>query len=102
MLFELNENPKVIQQLLGHRDVTTTISIYNNVNSDYVRESTSRLNEKLNQNEIIRLQNREQEKKQEQEKQSGLSDEVFDRKLAEMLREQEERKRRRKERDFEM
>ena len=100
MLFELNENPKVIQQLLGHRDVTTTISIYNNVNSDYVRESTSRLNEKLNQNEIIRLQNREQEKKQEQEKKSELSDEEFDQKLAEMLRKQEEHKRRRREKDF--
>ena len=24
MLFELNENPKVIQQLLGHKDVKTT------------------------------------------------------------------------------
>ena len=100
MLFELNENPKVIQQLLGHHDVTTTISIYNNVNSDYVRESTSRLNEKLNQNEIIRLQNREQEKKQEQEKKSELSDEEFDQKLAEMLRKQEEHKRRRREKDF--
>ena len=40
--------------------------------------------------------------KDEQEMQSGLSDEEFDRKLAEMLREQEERKRRRRERDFEM
>ena len=30
--------------------------------------------------------------KEEQEKQSGLSDEEFDRKVAEMLREQEERK----------
>ena len=25
MLFEMNENPKVIQQLLGHRDVKTTV-----------------------------------------------------------------------------
>ena len=28
MLFEMNENPKVIQQLLGHRDVKTTITVY--------------------------------------------------------------------------
>ena len=40
--------------------------------------------------------------KEEQEKQSGLSDEEFDRKLAEMPRQQEERKRRRRERDFAM
>ena len=41
-------------------------------------------------------------KKEEQEKQSGLSDEEFDRKLVEMLREREERKRRRRGKDFEM
>ena len=40
MLFEMNENPKIIQQLLGHRDVKTTITVYNSVNSDYVREAT--------------------------------------------------------------
>jgi len=32
MLFEMNENPKVIQQLLGHRDVKTIITVYNSVN----------------------------------------------------------------------
>ncbi len=47
MLFEMNENPKVIQQLLGHRDVKTTITVYNSVNSDYVRETTDRLNAKI-------------------------------------------------------
>ena len=29
MLFEMNENPKVIQQLLGHRDVKTTVHTNN-------------------------------------------------------------------------
>ena len=29
MLFELNENPKVIQQLLGHSDVKTTVHTNN-------------------------------------------------------------------------
>ena len=28
MLFEAQENPKVIQQLLGHRDVSTTIKTF--------------------------------------------------------------------------
>ena len=37
MLFEMNENPKVTQQLLGHRDVKTTITVYNSVDSEYVR-----------------------------------------------------------------
>ena len=103
MLFELNENPKVIQQLLGHKDVKTTITVYNSVNSDYVKEATDKLNEKIIENEKKREQvEQEQKEKEEQEKQKILSDEEFDRKVAEMLREQEERKRRRKERDFEM
>lgn len=103
MLFELNENPKVIQQLLGHKDVKTTIGIYNSVNSDYVQQATDKLNEKIVEDEMKRKQDgKEKKEKEEQEKQSGLSDEEFDRKVAERLREQEERKRRRKERDFEM
>ena len=40
MHFEMNENPKVIQQLLGHRDVKTTITVYNSVDSEYIRNTT--------------------------------------------------------------
>lgn len=103
MLFEMNENPKVIQQLLGHRDVKTTIGIYNSVNSDYVKEATDKLNEKIIEDEMKReIEEKEKKEKEEQEEQKQLSDEEFDLKVAEMLREQEERKKRRKERDFEM
>ena len=103
MLFELNENPKVIQQLLGHKDVKTTITVYNNVNSDYVKESTNRLNEKLNENEILRKQNNQNKEEQEKKESNlgNLSDEDFDLMLEEMLKERKERKRKR-EKDFEM
>ena len=103
MLFELNENPKVIQQLLGHKDVKTTITVYNNVNSDYVKESTNRLNDRLNENEILRKQNNQNKDEQEEKKSKleNLSDEDFDLMLEEMLKEQKERKRKR-EKDFEM
>ena len=103
MLFEMNENPKVIQQLLGHRDVKTTITVYNNVNSDYVKESTNRLNDKLNENEILRKQNNQNKEEQEEKKSNleNLSDEDFDLMLEEMLKERKERKRKR-EKDFEM
>ena len=47
MLFEMNENPKVIQQLLGHRDVKTTITVYNLVDSECIRNTTKKLNEKI-------------------------------------------------------
>ena len=68
----------------------TTITVYNNVNSDYVKESANRLNEKLNENEIKKESNLR-----------NLSDEDFDLMLEEMLKERKERKRKR-EKDFEM
>ena len=91
MLFEMNENPKVIQQLLGHRDVKTTITVYNSVNSDYVRETTDRLNTKI------------QEKQKEQvEKFSKdeITDEEIEHRICELERLKEKRKE--KEKDFEM
>lgn len=94
MLFEMNENPKVIQQLLGHRDVKTTITVYNSVNSEYVREATDRLNTKI--------QEHEQEREIEQDIiDDDLSDEEIERQIRE-LEKLQERKRRRKEKDFEM
>ena len=91
MLFEMNENPKVIQQLLGHRDVKTTITVYNSVNSDYVREATDRLNSKIQE------QQKEKEIEIEQAKEPELTDEEIDRMIREL-----ERKKKRKEKDFEM
>ena len=92
MLFEMNENPKVIQKLLGHKDVKTTITVYNSVNSEYVRKATDRLNTKI--------QKHEQERETEQEI-DDLSDEEIERQIRE-LEKLQERKRRRKEKDFEM
>lgn len=43
MLFESGENPKVIQQLLGHKDVTTTIRTYNNVDRSYFKQATKKI-----------------------------------------------------------
>ena len=91
MLFEMNENPKVIQQLLGHRDVKTTITVYNSVNSDYVREATDRLNTRIQE------QQKEKEVEIEKPKDDELTDEEIDRMIKEL-----ERKKKRKEKDFEM
>ena len=57
-------NIKVIQQLLGHRDVKTTTGIYNSVNSDYVKEATDKLNERIVEDEM----NRKREEKEKKEK----------------------------------
>ena len=87
----MNENPKVIQQLLGHRDVKTTITVYHSVNSDYVREATDRLNTKIQE------QQKEKEVEIEKTKEPELTDEEIDRMIKEL-----ERKKKRKEKDFEM
>lgn len=47
MLFEAGENPKVIQMLLGHKDVTTTIKTYNSVDRSYFKQATDKLDEKF-------------------------------------------------------
>lgn len=62
ILFEARENPKVIQQLLGHRDVATTITVYNNVNSDYIRQTTDRLNDQFKVDNPKYIGNTEKEK----------------------------------------
>lgn len=42
--------------------VRTTVTVYNNVNSDYVKENTNRLNDRLNENENLRKQNNQNKK----------------------------------------
>lgn len=49
MLWESSENPKVIQMLLGHKDVTTTIKTYNSVDRSYFKQATDKLETKFRQ-----------------------------------------------------
>lgn len=64
------------------------------MNSDYVKESTNRLNDKINENEILRKQNIQNKEEQEEKKSSleNLSDEDFDLMLEEMLKERKKKK----------
>ena len=91
MLFEMNENPKVIQQLRGHKDVKTTITVYNSVNSEYVREATDKLNDKIKSTQ-------QETEKEEQNHFEEMSDEELELQL-ELIRRQ---KRKEKQKDFEM
>ena len=102
MLFEMNENPKVIQQLLGHRDVKTTITVYNSVDSEYVRNTTDKFNEKIKQDQLYQEQaNREKELEEKKEKLiADMTDEEYDDLLEQLLRERRERKR--KQNEYEM
>ena len=47
MLFESRENPKIIQMLLGHKDVTTTIRTYNSVDRSYFKQAVDKLDSKF-------------------------------------------------------
>ena len=102
MLFEMNENPKVIQQLLGHRDVKTTITVYNSVDSEYVRNTTEKLNEKIKQEKLYEDERRRQEeiKTKKNDLLSSMTDEEYDDLLEQLLEERKLRKK--KEKDFEM
>ena len=41
MLFEQNVNPKVVQKLMGHRDIKTTLKIYTSINHDDLSSSVA-------------------------------------------------------------
>ena len=47
MLFEMQENPKIIQMLMGHRNVTTTIQIYNSVDRTFFKQATDKLEQQF-------------------------------------------------------
>lgn len=49
MLFEAEQNPKLIQALLGHKDVKTTISVYNSVDKSYFEKAKKVLNNQFKQ-----------------------------------------------------
>ena len=102
MLFEMNENPKVIQQLLGHRDVKTTITVYNSVDNEYIRNTTEKLNEKIKQEKLYEDERRRQEEinTKKNDLLSSMTDEEYDDLLEQLLEERKLRKK--KEKDFEM
>lgn len=88
MLFEADQNPKVIQALLGHKSVNTTITTYNSVDKSYFQKATDVLNN-----------NFKTEEKSNDIKQ--MEDEEIDEEIEKLMREKEERRRKRN-RDFEM
>ena len=101
MLFEMNENPKVIQQLLGHRDVKTTIMVYNSVDNEYIRQTTDKFNEKVKEDQML-LEKKQREEILDQRTDNfvaDMNDDEFDDVLTKLL---EERKARKKKRESDM
>ena len=87
MLFEADQNPKVIQALLGHKSVKTTITTYNSVDKSYFQKATDVLNNNF--------------KTSESKETEEMKDDELDAELERLLKEKQER-RRRKQHDFVM
>ncbi len=97
----MNENPKVIQQLLGHRDVKTTIMVYNSVDNEYIRQTTDKFNEKVKEDQML-LEKKQREEILDQRTDNfvaDMNDDEFDDVLTKLL---EERKARKKKRESDM
>ena len=48
-LFELGENPKTVQKLLGHSNISITLDIYTYVLNDVESQAISKLNNLFNE-----------------------------------------------------
>ena len=57
MLFKSNQNPKVIQALLGHKSVKTTITTYNSVDKSYFKQATDVLNNQYSSEMVSKFSN---------------------------------------------
>jgi len=44
---EQGTNPRVVQELLGHKDVETTLAIYTSVSTGVMEKEVSKLSERL-------------------------------------------------------
>lgn len=88
MLFEADQNPKVIQALLGHKSVKTTITTYNSVDKSYFQKATDVLNNNFKVED-------------ERAKIEHMEDDEIDKEIEQLMREREERRRKRN-KDFEM
>lgn len=81
MLFEAEQNPKLIQSLLGHRDVSTTLSVYNSIDKTYFDKATN----------ILDTRFKEFQNKQKEREYDNLKDEEVDELLANLIRQKQKR-----------
>ena len=97
-LFEAKQNPKVIQSLLGHKSVKTTITTYNSVDKSYFDKATDVFNTKYKQEEKIELNDEVKNNVLDNNKLANdeldsneLADDELDKQLKLLLKEKEER-----------
>ena len=88
MLFEADQNPKVIQALLGHKSVKTTITTYNSVDKSYFQKATDVINNQYNNKNT--------------DKNNDIKQEIDEDELEEYLQWKKEREKKKRQKDFEM
>ena len=88
ILFEANKNPKVIQALLGHKSVSTTIKTYNSVDKTYFKQAIDVLNSSFTSNKINERINLENKKFNIE----NMNNDELHNLLIELLEEREKRK----------
>ena len=89
MLFGADQNPKVIQALLGHKSVETTITIYNSVDKSYFQKATDVINNQYNTSKNT-------------DKNNDFKQELDEDELEEYLQWKKEREKQKRHKDFEM
>ena len=92
---------ETLQRLLGHRDVKTTIMVYNSVDNEYIRQTTDKFNEKVKEDQML-LEKKQREEILDQRTDNfvaDMNDDEFDDVLTKLL---EERKARKKKRESDM
>lgn len=104
MLFEANENPKVIHTLLGHKSVKTSLTVCNSDDKSYYKKATDKLNDLFNSDKMKEYQELQNKKgipalKREIEKQDEDEDSLEIKFLEWLLAEEKAWK---KNKDFEL
>ncbi len=104
MLFEANENPKIIQALLGHKSVKTTLTVYNSVDKSYYKQATDKLNDLFNSEKMQEYQALSEKKDIPALKQDIPNEDEFDDdpEIQMLQRLIAEKKARKKDKDFDM
>lgn len=59
MLLEMNEHPKVVQEILGHTKISITLDIYSHVSNDLKEQAAARLDGLLTEKEKLPVGSRE-------------------------------------------
>ena len=100
----MTENPKIIQALLGHKSVKTTLTVYNSIDKSYYRDATEKLNNLYNSEKMAEYKALEKKRDVPALKRpmSEIEEENDDPEIAMLEKLLAERKAKKRQQDFDM